>query len=130
MKPKGLPQATQSAEDQSLARSTVSQHGFDNDFSPFVSSSSSRSLPEDEAIFELEDAERDPTSQFSALFSSLSALREQAQDILDDDSRKDFAADVALRFARQLDALMGTEADDLPEDVARLTVSDSTQASQ
>ena len=99
--------------------------GFDDDFSPFVSSSSSRSVEEEEAVLSGEDNERDPTDQFSALFSSLSAFREQAQSMPDDEKRKDFAADVAMRFAKQLDALMGTDDDDLADDVSSLSLQPS-----
>lgn len=101
--------------------------GFDDDFSPFVSSASSRSVEEEATILSGDDIERDPTDQFSALFSSLSAIRKQAQSMPDDDKRKDFAADVAMRFAKQLDALMGTEEDDLADDVSNLLLQPPTK---
>lgn len=105
---------------------SLDQIGFEDDFSPFISSASSRSAPEDYAVF-ADRAEKDPTEELSALFGSLSAFREQAQSMPDND-RKDFAADVALRFARQLDALMGTSDDDVADDLADLSVSNNRKA--
>ena len=121
MKKRSLPKfADEEAAEPSQAASEPIT-GFEDDFSPFVSSSPSR-LEEDEAILFGDDTERDPTEQFSALFSSLSSFREQAQNMPDDERRKDFAAEMALRFAKQLDTMLGTEDDDLQEDTARLSI--------
>lgn len=89
--------------------------GFEDDFSPFVAADSpvgihtitsfSDSLEEDNNVLGLGHDDQDPTAHLTSLFASLAGLREQAMAIQDDDERKDFAAKIALDFARQLDAL-------------------------
>lgn len=49
--------------------------------------------------------ESDPTAGFSAILAQLAGLREKAAGIKDESARKDFAAEIALSFARQLDAM-------------------------
>lgn len=49
--------------------------------------------------------ESDPTAGFSAILAQLAGLREKAAEIEDETARKDFAAEIALSFARQLDAM-------------------------
>ena len=92
---------------------------FDDDFAPFVSApmassgtisacSSSPSVGPADSVLDQEDFD-DPTLQLSSMFTALSSYREQAMAMPDGEARKDFAAEVALRFARELDAMMGDD---------------------
>ena len=76
--------------------------GFEDDFAPFVSADSFHAG--------LDDAEshRDPENaqeQMAALFAQLAYMRDQALSMPNDDRRRDFAADVAMRFAKHLDSI-------------------------
>lgn len=62
------------------------------------------------------DDEIDPTAGLAAIFARLAGLREQAAGIKDENARKEFAAEIALSFARQLDALASEDNMDAPED--------------
>ena len=103
--------STGSPETANTSRRTAV--GFEDDFAPFVSGdpgqlqklegSSVRDAGEGMGA-DWED-ESDPTAGFSAIFAQLAGLRDQAAGIKDENARKDFAAEIALSFARQLDAM-------------------------
>ena len=98
---------------------------FDDNFAPFVSStrlvshiestdpSSFPSISGETPSFLDFDNEPsevdDPTLHLSSMFAALSGFRDQAMAMPEGERRKDFAAEIALRFARQLDAVMGDE---------------------
>lgn len=59
--------------------------------------------------------EEDPTSHLADMFASFAGLRERAMDMQDRNQKMDFAEEIALRFAKQLDLLMGDAAEEIPE---------------
>jgi len=63
-----------------------------------------------------EEEEEDPAAHLSSMFAALAGLREQAMAMPDEDKRREFAAKVALDFAKQLDALAGGESETEPEE--------------
>lgn len=96
--------------------------GFEDDFAPFVSASApggesaAFSLPSNLLSGDLDAQDpTDPTAKLTSLFASLTGFREQAMS-MPDAKRKDFAAEVAMRFAKQLDELVDSGADELGDD--------------
>lgn len=105
---------SEAAKPTTLPVQQGSQSGFEDDFTPFISSSSAETDLDDPDIPD-EDDESDPTAHLTSMFASLVGMREQALAMPNDSRRKDFAAEAAMRFARQLDAMLGEESDDVPD---------------
>ena len=76
--------------------------GFEDDFAPFVSADSIHEGGHHAGSdVDAENAQE----QMAALFAQLADMRDQALSMPNDDRRRDFAADVAMRFAKHLDSI-------------------------
>lgn len=116
---------------------TSSSDGFDDNFSPFISAASrdatlsaalsspslddtsvptfpSSAASEDYQPFD-DAGEEDPTAHLADMFASFAGLRERALNMQDRTQKMDFAEEIAMRFAKQLDLLMGEELDEIPD---------------
>lgn len=92
---------------------------FEDDFAPFVAfsngkhggKSGTRQFSGDDE-FDVDDEDESAT-QLATMFAQLAGLRDQAMAMPNDDKRKEFAAQVAIRFAKHLDGTLSDE-DELP----------------
>lgn len=131
-----------------------SDHGFDDNFSPFISAASrdatlaaalsSPSLddtsvptfPSSAASGDYQpfgDArEEDPTAHLADMFASFAGLRERALNMQDRHQKMDFAEEIAMKFAKQLDLLMGEELDEIPDvplpDIGTLSINSAEKS--
>lgn len=109
--------------------------GFDDNFAPFVSAAArdtvlsaaptspsldDTSLPtfpssSDYPPMDDNTGEEDPASHLADMFASFAGLREKAMNMQDRNQKMDFAEEIALKFAKQLDLLMGDELEAIPD---------------
>jgi hypothetical protein len=112
------------AEPSEQAKASKAELAFDDDFAPFVSSSDASSSshkdpqrPEDwekelALVDDGDDGSTDPTARLANMFASLADLKDQAMSLPEGDRRKDFAAEIAMKFAKQLDSLIKDDDDE------------------
>lgn len=127
--------ASEAAPRSRARKDSDASSGFDDDFAPFITAESKnvvladaptspsfndfRDLEEtafpgrqttlDDSVTGNKDDDEDPTAHLADMFASLLGLREKAMGIQDHDKRLDFAEDIALKFAKQLDLLLENE---------------------
>lgn len=129
-----LPETSSRPRSRRRDSNASSSDGFDDNFAPFVSAASrdatlsaalsSPSLddtsvptfPSESDYTPFDDAgEEDPTAHLAEMFASFAGLREKALNMQDRNQKMDFAEDIAMKFAKQLDLLMGDDLDETPK---------------
>lgn len=117
------------------SNASSTSEGFDDNFAPFVSAAArdtvlsaaptspsldDTSLPtfpssSDYPPMDDGSGEEDPASHLADMFASFAGLREKAMSMQDRNQKMDFAEEIALKFAKQLDLLMGDELEEIPD---------------
>lgn len=128
------PEASTSQRRPRRDSNASSTDGFDDNFAPFVSAASGNhtlaaalsspslddtsapKFPSSSDYPPFADAgEEDPTAHLTDMFASFAGLREKALNMQDRNQRMNFAEEIAMKFAKQLDLLMGDELDTIPD---------------
>lgn len=87
-------------------KATTQEPAFEDDFSPFVTASTSSS-PEPDLMHDPAAAELDDFDSLSAMLGQLKAARDHSMSLSNDQDRRDFAERATKRFL----AGLGTESD-------------------
>lgn len=127
------PEASTSQHRSRRDSNASSSEGFEDNFAPFVSAAArdtvlsaaptSPSLDDtsvptfpstsDYPPFE-DTSEGDPTAHLADMFASFAGLRERAMNMQDRNQKMDYAEEIAMKFAKQLDLLMGDDLGEIP----------------